>query len=136
MRKPSAGAVLFGASQGRVSALERCLGGQDNKQIGANLLKFSPRNFRSSSDPAACMLAMSVITPSRSSRTASYRSRGIARVLAGSHVDRSPFVSLMVSSSPSVDLPNEGYVPNPCSTRRQSDQVELPRTDMARIVGP
>src|SRR5262249_31789685 len=33
-------AVLFGASQGRVSALERCLGGQDNKQIGANLLKY------------------------------------------------------------------------------------------------
>ena len=31
-------AVLFGAPQGRVSALERCLGGQDNKQI-ANLLK-------------------------------------------------------------------------------------------------
>ena len=33
-------AVLFGASQGRVGALERCLGGQDNKQIGANLLKY------------------------------------------------------------------------------------------------
>ena len=33
-------AVLFGAPQGRVSALERCLGGQDNKQIGANLLKY------------------------------------------------------------------------------------------------
>jgi len=33
-------AVLFGASQGRVSALERCLGGQDNKQIGANLLNY------------------------------------------------------------------------------------------------
>src|SRR5262245_58717174 len=62
------------------------------------------------------MLAVSVITPSRSSRTASYRSRVIARVLAGSHVDRSPFVSLIVSSSPSVDLgilPNERHVPNP-----------------------
>src|SRR5262249_57714479 len=62
------------------------------------------------------MLAVSVITPSRSSRTASYRSRVIARVLAGSRVDRSPFVSLIVSSSPSVDLgilPNERHVPNP-----------------------
>src|SRR5262252_9483658 len=34
------GAVLFGASQVRISALERCLGGQDSKQIGANLLKY------------------------------------------------------------------------------------------------
>jgi hypothetical protein len=33
-------AVLFGASQTRVSALERCLGGQDNKQISASLLKY------------------------------------------------------------------------------------------------
>jgi len=33
-------AVLFGASQGRVSALERCLGGQGNKQIGADLMRY------------------------------------------------------------------------------------------------
>jgi hypothetical protein len=32
--------VLFGASPTRVGALERCLGGQDNKQIGATLLKY------------------------------------------------------------------------------------------------
>src|SRR5262249_11955243 len=80
------------------------------------------------------MLAVSVITPSRSSRTASYRSRVIARVLAGSCVDRSPFVSLMGSSYPAVDL----YVPNPhgrsvaglaeAPERARIQQVVLPGT--------
>ena len=60
------------------------------------------------------MLAVSVITPSRSSRTASYRPRVIARVLTGSRVDRSSFVSLIVSPSVGVGiLPNERHVPNP-----------------------
>src|SRR5215469_13839630 len=45
------------------------------------------------------MLAVSVITPSRSSRTASYRSRVIAYPLLGCRVGRASFVSLTVASS-------------------------------------
>src|SRR6516164_8011683 len=39
---------------------------------------------------AACRLAVSVITPSRSSRTASYWSRVIADLLSGCRIDRTP----------------------------------------------
>src|SRR5690349_21018621 len=45
------------------------------------------------------MLAVSVITPSRSSRTASYRSLLRARSSSERGVDRPPFASLIVSSS-------------------------------------
>src|SRR3984893_1102600 len=48
---------------------------------------------------AACTLAVSVITPSRSSRTASYRSLLKARSFSDRRVDRSPLASLIVSSS-------------------------------------
>src|ERR1700730_11390474 len=67
---------------------------------------------------AACTLAVSVITPSRSSRTASYRSLPKARSFSDRRVDRSPCASLIVSSSHILfivdrcPLTSEGPVPD------------------------
>src|ERR1700730_17187345 len=67
---------------------------------------------------AACTLAVSVTTPSRSSRTASYRSLLKARSFSDPRVDRSPLASLIVLSSHFLfivarcPLTSEGPVPD------------------------